>query len=159
MLPCLFITEYTLVGIIPTSRTCQEYCSSFGQQVRVYLGCTTQVNYDVGVLPHDYLGSLMGRSVDSRMGWDNPMWFQVEIELIDEISGSRCAPLRVWISYCLIWHCIRIAPTWYSGLRCAPRCGYRLRCAPCWYALWWRLIMIFWVEARWQRFQVAAWWI
>ena len=87
------------------------------------------------------------------------MRFQCEIELPDEIQGSRCAPLRVWISYCSLWGCRCIAPPWYSGSRCAPWCGYRLRCSPWWYALWWQLMMIFRVAAHWQTFQVAAWWM
>jgi len=37
-------------------------------KLRVYLGFTNQVDYDGGVLPHDYSGSLMGRSLGNRMG-------------------------------------------------------------------------------------------
>jgi len=55
--------------------------------LRMYLGCTTQVDYDAGVLPHGYSGSSMGRSASKRISWDNPMWFQVEIELPDDIPG------------------------------------------------------------------------
>lgn len=73
--------------------------SQFLNELRVYLRCTTQVNYDASVLPHDYSGSSMGRSIVNRMGWDNPMWFRIEIDLPDVILWLRCDPLCIWISY------------------------------------------------------------
>ena len=91
----------------------------------------------------------MGISICYRMGWDNPPQFLVEIELPDVIPGSRHAPWCVWISYCSIWGRRCTTPPWDSGSRCAPKCIYRLRCARWSYALWWWLMMRFWVVAWW----------
>jgi len=61
----------------------------FANDLRVYLGCTTQVYYDAGILPHDYYGWLMGRSVVNRMGWDNLIWFPVVGKFRNEIPRLR----------------------------------------------------------------------
>lgn len=68
--PILVFVEYSPVGIIPTTWACWDYCFSSAQWVESVLGgCTTQVDYDAGVVQHDSWGSLLGRSVGNRMGW------------------------------------------------------------------------------------------
>ena len=42
--------------------------SRLANELRVYLGCTTQVDYDAGVLPYDSEGSLMGKLVGNMIG-------------------------------------------------------------------------------------------
>ena len=46
-------------------------------------GISSKLDYDVGVLLHDYSGSSIRRSIGNRMGWDNPMLFEFESDLLD----------------------------------------------------------------------------
>lgn len=108
--PMLVFSEYTPVGIIPTSWACWECRSSSGQWDESVLGGVQPKAIMMQVFYH-MTRSSMGRSVGNMMGWDDPIWFWVEgkaprwnsrvehllpyvmsYPLLD-ICGSYCSPM------------------------------------------------------------------